>query len=118
MPRPTSLTAPLPLSAPPSAPPANGGAPVHPPGQAATPASAAQADRPWGLQQAPPAALTASGLARRVRGANLPVTPPRRPAEPEGPRRSADEVYGLLSSFTNGVRRGLDDVHNRAEREE
>ena len=73
--------------------------------------------------------LTSSGLARRVRGAQLPATEPllmRRsvPADPGADRptnghpapertpdqrRKADDVYGFLTSFTAGVRRGLED---------
>jgi hypothetical protein len=70
-------------------------------------------------------------LARRVRGAQLPSTDPmsvRRawdggdgppaagrppaqpaPAAPDG-RRSPDDVYSFLTSFTAGVQRGLDET--------
>jgi signal transduction histidine kinase len=67
----------------------------------------------------PPAAsaTTESGLARRVRGAQLPTADPRaiqRGGDPEtgsGVPASADDVYGFLTSFTSGVQRGLDDAH-------
>ena len=68
--------------------------------------------------------MTSGGLARRVRGAQLPTTEPvrmRRAPEPSAPRpaptaptartpeqrRKADDVYSFLSSFTAGVQRGL-----------
>jgi hypothetical protein len=73
---------------------------------------------------------TAAGLTRRVRGAQLPNTtpmslrrltgehpeaspggPPPRPRAPEQ-KRSADDVYGFLTSFTAGVQRGLDDARS------
>jgi hypothetical protein len=80
-----------------------------------------QADRRPGAErstapQGPAPSVTTSGLARRVRGANLPTAdlpPVRRGHHHTGPgadRRSADEVYGLLTSFASGVRRGLDDA--------
>jgi hypothetical protein len=67
---------------------------------------------------------TAGGLARRVRGAQLPTTEPvrmRRSPEPSAPpappaprpvrtpqqQRTADDVYSFLSNFTAGVQRGL-----------
>jgi hypothetical protein len=68
---------------------------------------------------------TSGGLTRRVRGAQLPTTEPvrmrrspeptpaaapaRAPARTPEQRRKADDVYSFLSSFTAGVRRGLDD---------
>jgi hypothetical protein len=69
---------------------------------------------------------TSGGLARRVRGAQMPTTSPhavRRaptgPAAPSGqppvPSRppqappSADAVYSFLTSFTAGIQRGLDE---------
>jgi hypothetical protein len=84
-------------------------------------------------------AATASGLQRRVRGAQMPATepvnlrrgtgnrqgPPSRgddasrpsrrppsgePPEPNGDHRAADQVYGFLSSFSAGVQRGLDEA--------
>ncbi len=78
-------------------------------------------------------ATTTGGLARRVRGAQLPTTQPvrmRRGPEPSVPapasglgpapamppartpdqRRQADDVYSFLSNFTAGVRRGLDET--------
>jgi signal transduction histidine kinase len=89
---------------------------------------------PW---SAPPPGPTSSAvppaprLARRVRGAQLPSTDPmsvRRawdggdgppaagrppaqpaPAAPDG-RRSPDDVYSFLTSFTAGVQRGLDET--------
>jgi signal transduction histidine kinase len=68
--------------------------------------------------------VTSSGLTRRVRGAQLPNPEPlllrRSGADASGTgngalapertpeqRRRADDVYGFLSSFTAGVRRGL-----------
>jgi signal transduction histidine kinase len=73
-------------------------------------------------------------LTRRVRGAQMPTTDPtmvrraaagvdspqapgsvtRRPppAEPDG-RRSPDDVYSFLTSFTAGVQRGLDETKPR-----
>ncbi|MGH9233371.1 MAG: hypothetical protein ACRD0R_08550, partial [Acidimicrobiales bacterium] len=63
----------------------------------------------------------APGLARRVRGAQLPPTSPvplRRgaaPAPARSPRQQvqmADDVYRFLSDFTAGVRRGLDHMHD------
>jgi hypothetical protein len=73
-------------------------------------------------------------LIRRVRGAQMPTTDPtlvrraeaggggpqapgpstRRPppAEPDG-RRSPDDVYSFLTSFTAGVQRGLDETNPR-----
>jgi anti-sigma regulatory factor (Ser/Thr protein kinase) len=66
----------------------------------------------------PPAggATTAGGLARRVRGAQMPTsrTPVNisRAAEdiPSTPPPTARDVYGFLTSFSEGVQRGLDDV--------
>jgi signal transduction histidine kinase len=58
---------------------------------------------------------TESGLARRVRGAQLPVADPRairRGGDDSGPAASADDVYQFLSSFTTGVQRGLDQARN------
>jgi hypothetical protein len=59
---------------------------------------------------------TAGGLARRVRGANLPPSTPmslHRTHEPQqvDPARPADDVYDFLSNFQAGVRRGRDDAH-------
>jgi hypothetical protein len=90
------------------------------------PASAGQTG-----QTAPP---TSGGLARRVRGAQMPTTEPRvmrrnhggptrprprdepgrrppasQPSDTNGDHRAADEVYSFLSSFTAGVQRGLDE---------
>jgi hypothetical protein len=81
---------------------------------------------PGGIPPPPP-------LARRARGAQMPATEPlavRRtgreaasaPGSAVGPppevRRTANDVYSLLTSFTAGVRRGLDEAkappsHNR-----
>jgi hypothetical protein len=74
--------------------------------------------------------MTAGGLTRRVRGAQMPSTEPlrmrRSPADdaesasapgagrvapertPEQ-RRAADDVYNFLTSFSAGVQRGLDE---------
>jgi len=73
-----------------------------------------------------PAGTTPGGLARRVRGANLPTAQPLRMirrGEPaptdsgsrpgDAPSYSPDDVYGFLSSFTTGVRRGLDEAGGR-----
>jgi signal transduction histidine kinase len=91
-------------------------APSPPPGSDASPA---------------PADTTASGLSRRVRGAQMPTTspltvrraepangagaphavaspPPVQPPTPAG-SRDANDVYSFLTSFTAGVQRGLDD---------
>jgi len=79
--------------------------------------TAPQAAAPaWAAPAAPAPSVTTSGLARRVRGANLPTAdlpPVRRGHDHSGPdadRRSAEEVYGFLRSFTTGVQRGLDDA--------
>ncbi|HET8621285.1 MAG TPA: hypothetical protein VFM27_20100, partial [Acidimicrobiales bacterium] len=75
--------------------------------------------------------ITSGGLTRRVPGAQLPTTEPlllRRPdggagdsgvnrvasgsGAPQrtyGPERTADDVYGFLTRFTAGVRRGLEE---------
>jgi signal transduction histidine kinase len=77
-------------------------------------------------------------LTRRVRGAQLPLTEPRtvrrapvggpsgapppafaprRAAAPAGEmRRSPDDVYGFLTSFTAGVQRGLDETNSHERR--
>jgi hypothetical protein len=64
---------------------------------------------------------TTGGLARRIRGANLPNATPtalRRSQERRaaGPSRPAEDVYSFLSNFQAGVQRGLDDA--RAENED
>jgi hypothetical protein len=101
------------------------------------PPSAPAAPRPPADAEAAGGATT-SGLARRVRGAQLPTAEPVRlrrgggsPAAPPArtggrpssqpsrpPRRddrprSADDVYSFLSSFSAGVRRGLDESSSR-----
>ena len=95
------------------------GAPGQQPGGGlAPPAASAPAPSPL----TPPDALT-----RRVKGAQLPqsamislrggrVEPPPRPAlDPLSPGASkATDVQALLSSFTAGVRRGLDEARQRA----
>jgi signal transduction histidine kinase len=63
---------------------------------------------------------TTSGLARRIRGANLPTNTPmglRRSQERRaaGPSRPADDVYSFLSNFQAGVQRGLDDARGDHE---
>ena len=60
---------------------------------------------------------TAAGLARRVRGANLPTARPlglRRSSGnlEQGPPTPADDVYSFLSNFQAGVQRGLDAARN------
>jgi signal transduction histidine kinase len=88
-------------------------------------------DASLGVPVAPPVdsgGETAGGLTRRVRGAQLPQTRPvslhrpghapdpgaatatgglRPPERPPELRRSADDVYGFLTAFTAGVKRGL-----------
>jgi hypothetical protein len=76
--------------------------------------------------------MTAGGLARRVRGAQMPTTAPHQvrrtgpqPEAPSGARGpqhqpplsvrgsqsspSADAVYSFLTSFSAGIQRGLDE---------
>jgi hypothetical protein len=50
----------------------------------------------------------------QVPGPQVPGPVPRRPppAEPDG-RRSPDDVYSFLTSFTAGVQRGLDETQSR-----
>jgi hypothetical protein len=50
----------------------------------------------------------------QVPGPQGPGPVPRRPppAEPDG-RRSPDDVYSFLTSFTAGVQRGLDETQSR-----
>jgi signal transduction histidine kinase len=85
----------------------------------------APADQPGPV---PGGDMTSGGLARRVRGAQLPTTEPvrmRRSAEPPAPRptaastppartpeqrRKADDVYSFLSNFTAGVQRGIEEA--------
>ncbi len=104
---------------------------------AAAPAPApAQPTAAPAIPVTPPAAgeaVTAGGLTRRVRGAQMPTTEPlrmRRPADDDAPsaapapptaarrvppertpeqRRAADDVYNFLTSFSAGVQRGLDE---------
>ncbi|HKE76175.1 MAG TPA: ATP-binding protein, partial [Acidimicrobiales bacterium] len=122
--------------------PAPWGAPQ--PGSDWAPAPAGPAADPWGTPagwlpvtsspsapEAPAAeadtGATIGGLARRVRGAQLPTTEPLRvrragEGDPAGPRtagrgsarqtRSAEDVYSFLSSFTAGVQRGLHEADN------
>jgi hypothetical protein len=80
------------------------------------------------VAEAPATDTTSGGLTRRVQGAQLPTTEPRRVRRPtaETPavltgngrgtagrpaeqRQSADDVYSFLTNFTAGVQRGLDD---------
>jgi signal transduction histidine kinase len=80
------------------------------------------------VAEPPTADTTSGGLTRRVQGAQLPTTEPRRVRRPtaETPtvltgngrgtagrpaeqRQSADDVYSFLTNFTAGVQRGLDD---------
>jgi hypothetical protein len=100
---------------------------AEPSPNAALPATPPLASRSLAEPSAPPGGDTAAGgLARRVRGAQLPTTEPvrmrrapeqstSRPAAPTPPqrspeqRRNADEVYNFLNSFTAGVQRGLDE---------
>jgi signal transduction histidine kinase len=73
---------------------------------------------PVGDAAPPPAAgaTTAGGLARRVRGAQMPtsrtqVNLSRNTGDaPAAPAPSAGDVYGFLTNFTEGVQRGLDDA--------
>jgi signal transduction histidine kinase len=56
-----------------------------------------------------PVATTASGLKKRVRGAQLPDSGPAAPAAQDAGRASsADEIRSALSSFQIGVRRASD----------
>jgi hypothetical protein len=68
----------------------------------------------------PPGDVTTRGLARRVRGAQLPPTapmavhrtggaPPPPTAPPPVPETAAEQVYSYLTSFSAGVQRGLDE---------
>jgi hypothetical protein len=66
------------------------------------------------------AARTTSGLARRVRGAQMPVPDPRAVTRraydvDDAGHRSADEVYWFLSSFTAGVQRARQAGRGRRE---
>jgi signal transduction histidine kinase len=101
----------------PFGPPPAGASPPPPPGSSAGP-----------VPPAPP-------LTRRVRGAQMPSTdpmllprarlagngpqpapsaaPPVSPAAPDEGRRSPDDVYSFLTSFTAGVQRGLDETKPR-----
>ncbi|MFZ6005382.1 MAG: ATP-binding protein [Actinomycetota bacterium] len=76
-------------------------------------------------------ATTATGLTRRVPGAQRPGTSfgGLRPAEvepmhttpsptPEPTRSSPDDVYSFLSSFQSGVERGLADAHSHVDHQE
>jgi hypothetical protein len=49
---------------------------------------------------------------RRLTGEHPVASPGGPPPRPSGPeqKRSADDVYGFLTSFTAGVQRGLDDA--------
>jgi signal transduction histidine kinase len=71
---------------------------------------------------------TSSGLARRVRGAQMPTTQPvslRRGGDGgsagtggnggSAPGDPARDVYGFLSNFTAGVQRGLDEARHSTE---
>jgi hypothetical protein len=57
-------------------------------------------------------------LLRRARlaGDGQPSAPPAAPSPPQGAadgRRSPDDVYSFLTSFTAGVQRGLDEAKPR-----
>ena len=90
-------------------PPVERGAPAGPPpGARSDPASGG---------------TTRSGLARRVKGAQMPTTQPlslrRREQAEESPGNDpAKDVYSFLSSFTAGVQRGLDEARRTASPEE
>ncbi|HET9610315.1 MAG TPA: hypothetical protein VFP06_11955, partial [Acidimicrobiales bacterium] len=142
-----------PAAQPPAAGPAWSNPPAQPPAAGPTWSNPA-AGPTWGdppAQQPPTAAAeaaggaTTSGLARRVRGAQLPTAEPMRlrrggspgappartggrpasrpsqaarparPAHPDDRPRSADDVYSFLSSFSAGVRRGLDESSSRPQ---
>jgi signal transduction histidine kinase len=67
----------------------------------------------------PPSSGPAPPLARRVRGAQMPTTEPtvvRRAPSAREDRRTADDVYSFLTSFTAGVQRGLDEAESRGPR--
>jgi signal transduction histidine kinase len=124
-PAPRSWSAPPPVSSPTHWPPAgrrrpDAERPPTPPPAPATPRSPAAPSGP------PQSDAATGGLARRVRGAQLPTSEPvrmRRAPEQGAPRRAAptppprspeqrrnaDEVYNFLNSFTAGVQRGLDE---------
>jgi hypothetical protein len=42
------------------------------------------------------------------------AAPSRSPAAPDDGRRSPDDVYSFLTSFTAGVQRGLDETNPRS----
>ncbi|HEX6425783.1 MAG TPA: hypothetical protein VFZ79_19995, partial [Acidimicrobiales bacterium] len=112
--------------------------PPGPPRARTSPPSHAAQPPPARPPAGPPVAPTAGGLARRVRGAQLPTgepvrlrrdgapgpapgrpvgAPPSRPPvpsrQPDDRPRSADDVYNFLSRFSAGVRRGLDESSSR-----
>jgi signal transduction histidine kinase len=99
--------------------------PFRPPAGATPPPPPAPSAGP--VPPAPP-------LTRRVRGAQMPTTDPTlvrrawlpgngpqparsaappRPAAADDGRRSPDDVYSFLTSFTAGVQRGLDETRSR-----
>ncbi len=108
--------------------PAPGAPDQQPGGGLAPPTPSAPAPSPQAPAGPAPSPLTPpDALTRRVRGAQLPqaamislrggrVAPPPRPAlDPLSPGASkATDVQALLSSFTAGVRRGLDEARQRA----
>jgi hypothetical protein len=128
-PTPAPPAPPEPTWSPTPAPPDWSPAPPTIPARSAPPAApAAPLERRREPVEHPPAGdqgmTTAGGLARRVRGAQLPTTEPvrmRRSPEPSAPpappaprpvrtpqqQRTADDVYSFLSNFTAGVQRGL-----------
>ena len=129
---------PWPSGPPPSGPPPSGPPPSTPPFAAPGPAPAPPGPRrpPAGAWPSPPVNTplpppgsggipSAQPLARRVRGAQMPTTEPlavrrtgrdaaaapRSAVEPPPEvRRTANDVYSFLTSFTAGVQRGLDDA--------
>jgi signal transduction histidine kinase len=78
--------------------------------------SARAAREAGGAADGPEGGLTATGLTRRVPGAQRPDVPfgARPPAEtvaPELTRSTPEDVYSFLSSFQSGVARGRADAH-------
>ncbi len=111
--------APLPFAPDGPAPLVPTAAPVGPSGHPPSPPVPVADRTANGLVKRPrPAQTTANGLVRRVKGAQLPAAQPvslRRgdgAAEAAGPPAdaAARDVYGFLSSFSSGVRRGLDEA--------
>jgi signal transduction histidine kinase len=129
---PRGNTFPPPWAAAPGAAPVDHRVDLRSPGPLGTPPAAPSPSPPPPSPSAP--VPPAPPLTRRVRGAQMPATDPRlvrrarladdgrQPARsappPQSPpptdgRRSPDDVYGFLTSFTAGVQRGLDETKPR-----